>query len=48
MRASELAGLETMPVIVRQMDDDTATIAMVDSIFKGKRFSPVSVLSPTK
>ena len=28
MRASELAGLETMPVIVRQMDDDTATIAM--------------------
>ena len=31
MRASELAGLETMPVIVRQMDDDTATIAMVDS-----------------
>ena len=30
MRASELAGLETMPVIVRQMDDDTATIAMVD------------------
>ena len=31
MRASELAGLETMPVIVRQMDDDTATITMVDS-----------------
>lgn len=31
MRASELAGLETMPVIIRQMDDDTATIAMVDS-----------------
>ena len=30
MRASELAGLETMPVIIRQMDDDTATIAMVD------------------
>lgn len=29
--ASELAGLETMPVIVREMDDDTATIAMVDS-----------------
>ena len=31
MRASELAGLTTMPVIVREMDDDTATIAMVDS-----------------
>lgn len=29
--ASELAGLETMPVIVREMDDDVATIAMVDS-----------------
>ncbi len=30
-RASELAGLSTLPVIVRNMDDDTATIAMVDS-----------------
>lgn len=29
--ASELAGLETMPCIVRAMDDDTATIIMVDS-----------------
>lgn len=29
--ASALAGLETMPVIVREMDDDVATIAMVDS-----------------
>ena len=28
---SELAGLSTMPCIVRQMDDDTATILMVDS-----------------
>ena len=28
---SALAGLETMPVIVREMDDDVATIAMVDS-----------------
>ena len=31
MRASELAGLKTMPVIVREMDDDEAIIFMVDS-----------------
>ena len=30
--ASELAGKETMPVIVREMDDDAATILMVDSV----------------
>ena len=30
-RASQLAGKETMPVIVRDMDDDAATILMVDS-----------------
>ena len=30
-RASELAGKETMPVIVRDLDDDQATIIMVDS-----------------
>ena len=30
-RASELAGKETMPVIVRDMDDDAAIILMVDS-----------------
>ena len=29
--ACELAGLTTMPVIIREMDDDTATITMVDS-----------------
>ncbi len=29
--AAELAGLETLPVIVREMDDDEAIIAMVDS-----------------
>lgn len=40
MRASELAGLETMPVIVRQMDDDTATIAMVDSNLQRKTLLP--------
>ena len=30
-RACELAGLQEMPVLVREMDDDTATILMVDS-----------------
>ncbi len=30
-RACELAGLPDMPAIVRDMDDDTATILMVDS-----------------
>jgi len=29
--ACEIAGITTMPVLVREMDDDTATIAMVDS-----------------
>lgn len=30
-RACELAELETLPVIVRNLDDDAATIIMVDS-----------------
>lgn len=30
-RACEIAGLETMPVIVRELDDDEAVILMVDS-----------------
>ena len=30
-RACELAGLQEMPVLVRDLDDDTATILMVDS-----------------
>ena len=40
MRASELAGLETMPVIIRQMDDDTATIAMVVSNLQRETLLP--------
>ena len=31
-RASELAGKEDMPVIVRNLDDDAATILMVDMV----------------
>ena len=30
-RGSELAGKKTMPVLVRELDDDEATIIMVDS-----------------
>ena len=29
--ACELAGIETLPVLVREMDDDTAVIRMVDT-----------------
>lgn len=30
-RACELAGIEEMPVIIREMDDDAATVIMVDA-----------------
>lgn len=39
-RASELAGLETMPVIVRNLDDDAATIIMVDSNLQRENLLP--------
>ena len=39
-RACELAGKETMPVIVREMDDDTATITMVDSNLQRETLLP--------
>lgn len=38
-RACELAGIETIPVMVREMDDDTATILMVDSNFQRENVS---------
>ncbi|WP_441339150.1 ParB N-terminal domain-containing protein [Paenibacillus sp. VTT E-133280] len=31
-KASELAGMETIPCLVRELDDDQATIIMVDSV----------------
>ena len=40
-RACELAGLETMPVIVRDMDRDTAIIAMVDSNLQRENILPI-------
>ena len=39
-RGCELAGLETMPVIVRDMDDDAATIVMVDSNIQRESLLP--------
>lgn len=38
--ASELAGRETMPVIVRELDDDAATIIMVDSNLQREELLP--------
>lgn len=38
--ALELIGKETMPVIVREMDDDTAVIQMVDSNFQRENVLP--------
>ena len=38
--ASELAGQETMPVIVRDLDDDAATIIMVDSNLQREELLP--------
>lgn len=39
-RASELAGKETMPAIVRDMDDDAAIILMVDSNLQRETLLP--------
>lgn len=38
--AAELAGLATVPVIVREMDDDAATILMVDSNLQRETILP--------
>lgn len=39
-RASELAGKEDMPVIVRELDDDAATILMVDANLQRETILP--------
>jgi len=39
-RASELAGRETLPVIVRNLDDDEAVIIMVDSNLQRENILP--------
>lgn len=38
--ACELVGMETMPVIVRELDDDAATILMVDSNLQRETLLP--------
>ena len=38
--AAQLAGLETLPVIVRQMDDDAAVLLMVDSNLQREHILP--------
>ncbi len=39
-RGSELAGRDTMPVLVRELDDDEATIIMVDSNLQREKLLP--------
>jgi ParB family transcriptional regulator, chromosome partitioning protein len=39
-KASELMGMETMPCIVRELDDDQATIIMVDSNLQREHIAP--------
>ena len=39
-RASELAGMDTMPVIVRELDDDAAVLVMVDSNLQRENILP--------
>ena len=39
-RACELAGLDTMPVFVRELDDDEAVLIMVDSNLQRERILP--------
>lgn len=39
-RACEIAGLETMPIIIRNLDDDAATIIMVDSNLQRESILP--------
>ena len=40
-RACELAGLPAMPVFVRELDDDEATLIMVDSNLQRENISPM-------
>ena len=39
-RGSELAGKDTMPVLVRNLDDDEATVIMVDSNLQREKLLP--------
>ncbi|MFD0961644.1 ParB/RepB/Spo0J family partition protein [Paenibacillus chungangensis] len=39
-KASEMAGMESIPCIIRELDDDQATIIMVDSNLQREHVSP--------
>jgi ParB family chromosome partitioning protein len=39
-KASEMAGMESIPCLVRELDDDQATIIMVDSNLQREHVSP--------
>ena len=39
-RGSELAGRETMPVFIRELDDDEATLIMIDSNLQREKILP--------
>ena len=41
LRACQLAGIQTIPTIVRNLDRDEATIAMVDANLKREEISPM-------
>ena len=43
--ACEVAGLSTLPVIVRDVDQDTATVMMVDSNFQREEISLFGISS---
>ena len=47
-RGCELAGLPTLPVIVRELDDDAATIVMVDSNVQRENILPSERLLLTR
>lgn len=40
MHAAKLAGLKTIPAVVKEMDDDTAVVAMVDSNVQREEILP--------
>jgi len=46
--AAQLAGLDTLPVIVRQMDDDAAVLLMVDSNLQRENILPSELLDDPK
>ena len=48
LHAADLAGLKTIPAIVRNLDDDEAVILMVDSNLQRETISPMDGRRRTK